>query len=285
MLLSIKSIAALSLVPLSFAKPLAVRQEKYDSCSAISGPYNRVDGPNANQNIVGEDEVQTISPNPCPVIGKNVGTPTCVTAEILGLTTPQLLAQNDVCPYLSPASQPISDINVTSCFSYYQSADLTFPCPEGFPIATCRYCNLPDFASELERNLIYTPTTNPPGTELNTAPAEPFKCSAPKCPRFARIPSNTTPPGRPKYARLSASYCSTVASTGTVTSPYAGLLLNYGCNDGLVQAAVNRKWGCYIENNLSAVPGASPSHWCEHGLVPICFYDVRKPFSYPFAPV
>lgn len=285
MLLSIKSIAALSLIPLAFAKHLHEKGEPSDFCN-IEGPFNRVNGPNANQNIVGTDVVQSdLTPfsDYCPTIAGQVGVPVCTSVELSGLTNARQRAQNDRCPYPSPASQPVDDKRRFRCVSYYQPVT-TFSCVNSLPV--CRYCCLSDFTPELTRDLIYTPATSPPvaGPTLNTALAIPFKCGSPECPQSARIPGTSKPA---LYAPLSASYCSSATiGVSTAETPYAGLVENFGCAEGLQQAIVNKKWGCYIVNNLAERCHESPSKWCgNNGLEPFCYYDVEKPFSYPLAPV
>ena len=153
----------------------------------------------------------------------------------------------------------------------------TFPCPTGY-ISACRYCSLSNFTPELSPNIVYT--SNDSLVTFDTTVAVPFVCGAPKCPPFDPTFTLTSPLSFPSV--LTAGYCIDPTSTSTATTPYAGLTENFGCATGLLKGIVKDSWGCYHAYDL-ATGGADPAIWCGAGtgLVPVCYYNVPKPASYP----
>jgi hypothetical protein len=279
MLLSIKSIAALSIIPLSFAKYCSGEAEKVDFCNL--GEFFRLEtvgGELTEYQLVDAVQNPLCAPDCCPIIAGQVGVPVCHANPIVKLIPSDIvIAHNNYCPNISPANVLSRDQSVFRCVSYYHfPGSVPFNCASGFT-AVCRYCALQDYTPELSRNLFYIPNSIA-GTLLASAVA-PFRCGAPKCPAFTVVPgSNPT-----KYARLSAAYCVSSGDDVTaVTTPYADIWQNFACHTGLSQGVINQKWGCYIQNNLTAsFPGSTPGSWCDGDYVPYCFYDVSKPYSYP----
>lgn len=285
MLLSIKSIAALSLVPLSFAKLLSLQDEQGDFCNFI-GPFNRINPSDTDVNLLITDVVQYLLPNPCPRIAGQLGVPVCTQVIIEGpnTVTPKQIAQDNHTPNLSPPNQLVIDTDIYRSVSYYHfptSPPFSCPTPIGFDFAepVCRYCAVSDYAPELRRDLIYTPTVPNPNSSdtLNTSSVTPFNCGSPKCPSYFPVPGTSHPT---KYARLSAAYCTSNSPTGRKDSPYGGLLPNFNCSGKLVLEAVRQKWGCYLEIELFTVLGPTIVDVCDDDFTPICYYDIPKPYSY-----
>lgn len=265
MLLSIKSIATLSL-----AKLILIQAGQSDYCD-FKGPYNRLNPANPSESLLMVEEVQTISPNPCLPIAGQVGVPVCQTQLGTGECTPQQFVWNNRSPCLSPPNQLSADASVFRSVSYYYEAD--FACdPPAYP--ACRYCAVPDYAVELRRDLIYSPSS---GDNLATVWATPFNCGAPKCPPIMAIPGTSHPT---LYATLSAAYC--ISNEASLEwSAYGGLLPNYVCALGMAQRAINQKWSCYIEVPLKSVVNAVAPEPCDGDLTAMCYYDIPKPASYP----